>query len=406
MKDEIAKKCAFCGRDFSTSNKRKIYCCNSCKVRSYEIRKGKEAPDFLIKDQFDIVKKDVIVKTDNPKYSEIENEINSIQAQWNIKQEKRAKLLAELQSLQNDPGQLLGGMGGFTASYFLTNSVKNEWVRLALMLGSTYAGSEILKSPKQKREAINNVIQQIDGSIKALDVEIKSISSQLMIKRLLLFKTPKEIDKKETKDIKVPRRKQVKGSTKNQESILTASQLSNMEFDLHNLTGKFGEFLGDIAQNTFITAHGQPGSGKSTFFLQLANYFTQFGHVLYATPEEGFSPTFKQKLINNNITSDNIHITAYNSLKETSSKLKSIDFKFCFIDSINMIKDSSPEALEDLRAKYPDVCFAIIMQSTKDGKFKGSNEYAHNSDINIKIEKGVAETIKNRFGKLGTYEVF
>ncbi|MBT3422821.1 MAG: hypothetical protein HOG05_06385 [Bacteroidetes bacterium] len=58
------------------------------------------------------------------------------------------------------------------------------------------------------------------------------------------------------------------------------------------------------------------------------------------------------------------------------------------------------------RAKFPDVLFAIIMQSTKDGKFKGSNEYAHNSDINIKIEKGVAETIKNRFGKLGTYEVF
>lgn len=406
MKEVIEKKCAFCGKEYSTSNARKIYCSNSCKVRAYEVRKGKTAPDFLIKDQFDIVKKDVVVKIDNPKYSEIEKEINSLQEQLNPKQKERAKLLDELQTLNNDPGQLLGGMGGFTASYFLTNSVKNEWVRLALLLGSTYAGSEILKSPKQKREAINNVIQQIDGAIKALDVEIKSISGQLMIKRLLLFKTPKEIDKKETKEIKVPKRQHVKSSTKNQESILTASQLSNMEFDLHKLTSKFGEFLGDIAINSFITTHGQPGSGKSTFFLQLADYLTQFGHVLYVTPEEGFSPTFKQKLINNNITSDNIHITKYNTLKETSSKLKSIDFKFCFIDSINMIRDASPEALEDLRAKFPDVLFAIIMQSTKDGKFKGSNEYAHNSDINIKIEKGVAETIKNRFGKLGTYEVF
>jgi predicted ATP-dependent serine protease len=67
---------------------------------------------------------------------------------------------------------------------------------------------------------------------------------------------------------------------------------------------------------------------------------------------------------------------------------------------------ATAQELESLRKDFPEVLFAIIMQSTKDGKFKGSNEYAHNSDINIKVEQGKASTIKNRFNELGDFEIF
>ena len=70
------------------------------------------------------------------------------------------------------------------------------------------------------------------------------------------------------------------------------------------------------------------------------------------------------------------------------------------------IRNVSPDSFEDLRSKFNDVCFAIIMQSTKDGTFKGSNEYAHNSDINIKIHEGKAITIKNRFSELKSINIF
>ncbi len=41
------------------------------------------------------------------------------------------------------------------------------------------------------------------------------------------------------------------------------------------------------------------------------------------------------------------------------------------------------------RQDFSNILLAIIMQSTKDGKFKGSNEYAHNSDININLILGL-----------------
>lgn len=71
-----------------------------------------------------------------------------------------------------------------------------------------------------------------------------------------------------------------------------------------------------------------------------------------------------------------------------------------------MIQDVTPANFENLRKENPEVVFAIIMQSTKDGKFKGSNEYAHNSDINIKVAESKAETIKNRFNSLSEFQIF
>jgi predicted ATP-dependent serine protease len=106
------------------------------------------------------------------------------------------------------------------------------------------------------------------------------------------------------------------------------------------------------------------------------------------------------------VNNPGLHIASYGKLSDIRRSLKAGNYTSCFIDSINMISDSDPAAFEVLRKDFPEVLFAIIMQSTKDGKFKGSNEYAHNSDINIKVDFGVARTIKNRFGELAEYRVF
>lgn len=274
------------------------------------------------------------------------------------------------------------------------------------MIGGGVIGTQITKpSEETKRlkeieiKKLNDFINKIDGIIQAYKNKEELINEDVK-------NTPEQIENIEIKEVKIPKRKGLVRKDKKNAPFITASELTNMHFDLYELNGRFGNFLGKIAKNSFITAYGKPGSGKSTLFVQLADYFTKYGIVIYVTPEEGISPTFKQKLTNQDISTDNIHITAHKSLKDIRKALKVYDYQFCFIDSINMLSDAKPEVLEKLREDFPNVLFAIIMQSTKDGKFKGSNEYAHNSDINILVEKGNASAIKNRFNELKEYEVF
>jgi hypothetical protein len=103
---------------------------------------------------------------------------------------------------------------------------------------------------------------------------------------------------------------------------------------------------------------------------------------------------------------ENLDVAAFTTLEQINEALKNEEYKFCFIDSINVITDVTPEGFKKLREKYPEVAFAITMQSNKDGNYKGKSDYSHGSDINIEVVKGTAKTIKSRFSKLSSYYIF
>jgi hypothetical protein len=60
-----------------------------------------------------------------------------------------------------------------------------------------------------------------------------------------------------------------------------------------------------------------------------------------------------------------------------------------FIDSVNYIR-ITPEDVEDIKAENPQTAFITIQQATKNGNFRGSQEFAHNCDMVIRVEAGMA----------------
>lgn len=65
-----------------------------------------------------------------------------------------------------------------------------------------------------------------------------------------------------------------------------------------------------------------------------------------------------------------------------------------------------PEALEELKRDNPGKSFIYIFQSTKEGNFRGANQFQHDVDVVIEVpEKGKAVQF-GRFNQGGEMEIF
>ena len=63
--------------------------------------------------------------------------------------------------------------------------------------------------------------------------------------------------------------------------------------------------------------------------------------------------------------------------------------------------------MEEIKTMFPNTTFITIFQATKHGDFRGSQQYAHNADMIIRIEDGKAINQKNRFAPPGLeFDVF
>lgn len=148
---------------------------------------------------------------------------------------------------------------------------------------------------------------------------------------------------------------------------------------------------------------GGPGSGKSTLLIQLGNYLAKtFGKTLYVSSEE-YSPQ------------NGPSKTLADKIQRGGGAVAGLDFahgveqwnghEFMLVDSVNHAKWSLPDMLA-WSHKHPQVSILMIFQFTKDGKFKGVNEWPHEVDTVIKVDNGIARTEKNRFKELSQIQVF
>lgn len=189
--------------------------------------------------------------------------------------------------------------------------------------------------------------------------------------------------------------------------IISSKHLKEQNYKALNFQGAFNELIGQPAVNFFCTVHGKPGEGKSTFCIKFANYLAKnFGTVIYISGEEGFSKTLKDKVVNNNAETDNLYFADINTFDEIKEEIQSDTFHFIFIDSLDTLK-IDPTRMRELMELYKNSALITISQSTKDGKMRGSNEIAHDADIVIAVENGLAITTKNRFKERGKeYPIF
>jgi hypothetical protein len=74
-----------------------------------------------------------------------------------------------------------------------------------------------------------------------------------------------------------------------------------------------------------------------------------------------------------------------------------------FIDSVSKAGMDIND-IDNVRKMHPDVSFIFIYHTTKEGKFKGVNEHAHEVDVIVQVDKGKA-TSTGRFNAGGSLEI-
>jgi predicted ATP-dependent serine protease len=188
-----------------------------------------------------------------------------------------------------------------------------------------------------------------------------------------------------------------------EQGIMSATDLAQFQYPKYDFVGRWRDFFGEPSINCHYMIYGLPKSGKSTFCMHFAKYLADnHGSVLYVASEEGFSQTLKNKMTNFGLQSDNM---SFSNFREATPIMEvAPDYDFIFIDSVNFIK-ISPEEIREMKHKNKRLSLITIQQATKDGEFRGSQEYAHDSDSIVKIIDGIA-TQQGRFQEQSQMMVF
>jgi len=191
----------------------------------------------------------------------------------------------------------------------------------------------------------------------------------------------------------------------NVNGIMSSSDLMNYQYNKYPFNGKWGEFVGQPSINFHAMVYGRPKQGKSILSVQWAKYLSEnFGKVLYVASEEGFSVTLQKKVMEFAMDNNNLDFANFRDFEQIKNAVNKGKYKFVFIDSVNFIK-ITPEDVEDIKAENPSTAFITIQQATKNGNFRGSQEFAHNCDIVIRVEAGMASQ-QGRFQEPTEMNVF
>jgi hypothetical protein len=181
--------------------------------------------------------------------------------------------------------------------------------------------------------------------------------------------------------------------------IMSSVDFAKMKFNSLGFTGKWKELMGDPSSGFTAMVYGKPKFGKSYLCVEFAGYLARnHGKTLYVAREEKLDATLQKKLSDKNVAHPNLIVSDF--LPEDLS-----NYKFIFLDSVNKL-GLSPEDLDNLRNSYPDKSFIFIFQTTKQGAFRGQNEFMHDVDMVIEVpEKGKAVQF-GRFNQGGETEIF
>lgn len=171
---------------------------------------------------------------------------------------------------------------------------------------------------------------------------------------------------------------------------------------------------GGFAPGTVFTLSGAPGTGKTTFLLQVCQALGEQGYTVgYASGEESVT-----QLANtcNRIDAKNIYISNETDIDMLVKYTE--QFNFLIIDSFAAVtssvvrqKQHEKYCIDELckAAKKTNCIVGIVLQVLKSGRYKGSTLIPHSVDLNFEIRiddeklQPAAQTIifkttKNRFG--------
>ena len=181
-------------------------------------------------------------------------------------------------------------------------------------------------------------------------------------------------------------------------------------------------FGGGITNGSVTLLGGEPGIGKSTILLQLADRFD--GDILYVSGEE--SPAqIKMRADRLNVKGDRIVICAQTCFEAIAEELSNIKPSLCIIDSIQTLYSDSvngtPGSVSQARevtagliriAKTCGLPVILVGHVTKEGSIAGPKTLEHMVDTVLYFEGDntgayrILRSVKNSFGRSGELAFF
>lgn len=181
--------------------------------------------------------------------------------------------------------------------------------------------------------------------------------------------------------------------------VMSSMDFSNVQFKTLGFVGKYRKLIGDPSKGFSVMVYGKPKMGKSFLCVDFAGYLARnHGRVLYVAREEGLDMTLQEKLKAKDVAHPNLFVT-----EQIPEDLSYYDF--IFFDSVNKLGLSTSD-LDTLKRNNPGKSFVYIFQTTKEGNFRGANEFQHDVDVVIQVpEKGLA--VQNgRYNQGGEMRIF
>ncbi|MDD2587196.1 MAG: DNA repair protein RadA [Syntrophomonadaceae bacterium] len=174
---------------------------------------------------------------------------------------------------------------------------------------------------------------------------------------------------------------------------------------------------GGIVPGSLVLIGGDPGIGKSTLLLQVADRVARTGSkVLYLSGEESLKQ-IRLRSMRLDVNSNNIYLVNEQDIDQLENYIKDIDPVLVIIDSIQTVYSqdisSIPGSVSQLRectarisdiAKRTEKTFFLVGHVTKDGALAGPKVLEHMVDVVVYFEGEknfsfrLLRGIKNRFG--------
>lgn len=420
-------KCVQCKKLFLPTNKRNTYCSDGCKQDAYRERKGISRPNFLPDkngDKYQLFKSEekrlVYSRVQTRTFTDKQKDIERLKKELlTFKKEVQAieKRIDDIVN-RNDSfflkrgAAIISGLAVMVAGWIIFSFIKYLWkftitrvilalIALPFIILALLVGYKSQKSSDKEHvedlsnlESFKNVLKDAQKRVKSKELEIneeEKILSTLPEFELLTEEKIKEIEE----NIKLPKYALPEIRLNDAKETMSLSELQRKQFKTLNFTGEWQRLIGKPEQNFSIMIYGQSGHGKSHLGVRLSEYLANnFGNVLFNSSEEGVSLSLQEKL--KNLNSDNFRISNFKDFESIKKHLKQSRSRFIVIDSVNHMSLTA-EQVEELKKLDITRGFITIHQVTKNGEFKGNNEFLHNCDVEIVVTDRVALVKKNRY---------
>lgn len=413
--------CIVCGKEYEKRSEKHLFCSNACRQENHRKKHGVEKPDFLRKrgavklegiEGYELVKPVELKRELNPEYTQILNKLEAVKKEIEVISKEQKDVERRLYNLLNKnprlSGTIIGGAIGATLGALLSENRNNQ--ALYIILGAVglgvvgnLIGGEFAKAPDEVQLGkLRARLGALHGAmtirkVAVLDLEAKLKKTPQYIKPEL----PKLFEIKTPEVVTITEKPQETQKTLAIDFVKEAKDFVNMKFETLDFKSKNMEMynvLGNPEENFTLMIYGTPAQGKSTFAVKLTEFLSQnFGRVLYNSSEEKFSLSLQRKFQNIAIH-DYITISRFTHITDLENYLKGDIRKprFIVIDSVN---DMGMKVQDLKRIREADKRRGIIyiVQSTKDGSYKGGTEFAHEADIIVKVENFTPITEKNRY---------